>query len=150
MDILFNEDYDTMWQAISSIMAVIATLMATYALLYTVKTYKKTMQVVHYGEIDRMYFDILKESLGKPYLSRSNIQKDEDQEQEYGIYAFIMWNFLEAIYDRCELDRDLQKTWYPILEAESDAHKPWLEKDGNRKKFKNEFLEFIENRKFSL
>lgn len=149
MDILLNEHYNTMWQALSSVMAIIATIMATFALVYSVRTYKRTMQVVHYGEIDRMYFDILKEAMAKPYFAKSDIPKDELQQQEYEIYAFIMWNFLEAIYDRCERDRDLQKTWYPILELESDAHKPWLDKDGNRKKFKNEFLLFIDDRKFS-
>ena len=55
--------YSTLWEALSSIMAVIATIMTTFALVYPVRTYKRTMQVVHYGEIDRMYFDILKEAM---------------------------------------------------------------------------------------
>ncbi len=63
MEIFFNEEYTTLWTAISSIMGVIATTMAIFALLYSMRTYRKTMQVVHYGEIDKMYFEILKEAL---------------------------------------------------------------------------------------
>ena len=103
MDIFFNEEYATLWTAISSIMGIIATMMAVFALLYSMRTYNKTMQVVHYGEIDKMYFEILKEALSKPHLVRRNIVRSEEEEVEYGIYAFIVWNFLESIYDRCIL-----------------------------------------------
>jgi len=66
MDIFFNEEYTTFWTAISSIMGVIATTMAIVALFYSMRTYRKTMQIVHYGEIDKMYFEILKEALLYP------------------------------------------------------------------------------------
>lgn len=150
MDIIMSENFNAMWDAISSIMAVIATLMAVFALIYSVRTYKQTMQIVHYGEIDRMYFEILKEALAKPYLANSERIRDETQSQEYEIYAFIVWNFLEAIYDRCMRDPELQKTWYPILETESDSHKEWLFSGDNQRKFKSEFLHFIENEHYRI
>jgi hypothetical protein len=150
MEIFFSDEYETLWTAISSIMGVIATTLAIFALLYSMRTYRKTMQVVHYGEIDKMYFEILKEALAKPHLVQKNIERSTEQETEYNIYAFIVWNFLESIYDRCMLDHDLQKTWFPIIEAERKIHLAWIQEHENRAKFKAEFLGFIEKGKFEV
>ncbi|MBV5279249.1 MAG: hypothetical protein J0647_09535 [Campylobacteraceae bacterium] len=148
MEIFFNEEYTTMWTAVSSIMGVIATMMAVFALLYSMKSYQKTMQVIHYGEIDKMYFEILKEALNKPHLVRKNITRNEEEEIQYSVFAFIVWNFLEAIYDRCLLDSGLKTTWFPIIEAERAMHLSWIQKPENRTKFKDEFLNFIDKGKF--
>lgn len=148
MDIFINQEYETLWTAISSVMGVIATIMAVFALIYSMRTYNKTMQVVHYGEIDKMYFEILKEALAKPHLVRKNIVRDEEQEVEYELYAFIVWNFLESIYDRCMLDKALKTTWFPIIEAESEQHLLWIQNPKNRTKFKDEFLNFIDGNNF--
>lgn len=110
MEIFLSDEYETLWTAISSIMSILATMMAIFALIYSMRTYRKTMQIVHYGEIDKMYFEILKEALAKPHLVRQGIERDAEQAVEYDIYAFIVWNFLESIYDRCMLDHALQKT----------------------------------------
>ena len=144
MEIFLSDQYETLWTAISSIMGVIATTLAIFALIYSMRTYRKTMQIVHYGEIDKMYFEILKEALAKPHLVQKNSQRSVEQEVEYDIYAFIIWNFLESIYDRCMLDHDLQKTWFPIIQAERKIHLPWIQEDENRAKFKTEFLSFID------
>lgn len=150
MELFFNEEYATLWTAISSIMGVIATIMAVFALLYSMRTYNKTMQVVHYGEIDKMYFEILKEALAKPHVVRQNIVRSEEEEVEYGIYAFIVWNFLESIYDRCMLDVSLKTTWFPIIQTERDTHFGWIQKPQNRIKFKDEFLNFIDRGNFEI
>lgn len=148
MDIFINQEYETLWTAVSSIMGVIATMMAVFALLYSMRTYNKTMQIVHYGEIDKMYFEILKEALAKPHLVRQNVTRSEEQEVEYDIYAFIVWNFLESIYDRCMLDKALQATWFPIIETEREIHLSWIRDPKNRTKFKEEFLNFIDKENF--
>lgn len=148
MEIFFNDEYETLWTAISALMSILATMMAIFALIYSMRMYRKTMQIVHYGEIDKMYFEILKEALAKPHLVRKNSERSADQEVEYDIYAFIVWNFLESIYDRCMLDTNLQKTWFPIIETERKIHLPWIQEDENRAKFKAEFLSFIEKGKF--
>ena len=136
MEIFLSDEYETLWTAISSIMGIIATTLAIFALIYSMRTYRKTMQIVHCGEIDKMYFEILKEALAKPHLVRKNIERSGEQEVEYDIYAFIVWNFLESIYDRCMLDTDLQKTWFPIIEAERKIHLLWIQEHENRTKFK--------------
>lgn len=150
MEIFLSDEYETLWTAISSIMGIIATTLAIFALIYSMRTYRKTMQIVHYGEIDKMYFEILKEALAKPHLVRKNIERSSEQEIEYDIYAFIVWNFLESIYDRCMLDTDLQKTWFPIIEAERKIHLAWIQEHDNRTKFKTEFLSFIEKGTFEV
>lgn len=150
MSIYFTESYNTFWTAMSSIMGIGATLIALFALVYSIRTYRKTMQIVHYGEIDKMYFEILKEAMNKPHVIRQNIIRSEEQEAEYDIYAFIVWNFLESIYDRCVLDNQLKKTWFPIIETERSIHLAWIQKSENRPKFKDEFLAFIEKGKFEV
>ena len=150
MEIFLSDEYETLWTAISSIMGIIATTLAIFALIYSMRTYRKTMQIVHYGEIDKMYFEILKEALAKPHLVRKNIERSSEQEIEYDIYAFIVWNFLESIYDRCMLDTDLQKTWFPIIEAERKIHLPWIQEHDNRTKFKADFLSFIDKGQFEV
>lgn len=150
MEIFLSDEYETLWTAISSIMSILATMMAIFALIYSMRTYRKTMQIVHYGEIDKMYFEILKEALAKPHLVRQGIERDAEQAVEYDIYAFIVWNFLESIYDRCMLDHALQKTWFPIIEAERKIHLAWIEEDENRAKFKAEFLRFVDEGKFEV
>lgn len=150
MEIFFNETYNTLWTAISALMGVIATMMAIFALLYSIRMYQKTMQIVHYGEIDKMYFEILKEALNKPHVIRKDFARSEEQEVEYDIYAFIVWNFLESIYDRCMLDTALQITWFPIIETERTIHLEWIRRPEHRSKFKAEFLSFIDKGKFEV
>lgn len=150
MEILLNDECETLWTAISAIMSILATMMAIFALIYSMRTYRKTMQIVHYGEIDKMYFEILKEALAKPHLVRQGIERDVEQETEYNIYAFIVWNFLESIYDRCMLDAELKTTWFPIIEAERKTHLAWIQDKENRTQFKTEFLGFIDKGVFEV
>ena len=72
MEIFLSDEYETLWTAISALMSILATMMAIFALIYSMRMYRKTMQIVHYGEIDKMYFEILKEALAKPHLVRKN------------------------------------------------------------------------------
>jgi len=83
-------------------------------------------------------------------LVQKNSERSAEQEVEYDIYAFIVWNFLESIYDRCMLDHDLQKTWFPIIQAERKIHLSWIQESENRAKFKAEFLGFIDTGKFEV
>lgn len=48
------------------------------------------------------------------------------REKEYDAYAFMVWNFLETIHDRCEEHADLLNTWAPIVAAENDFHRGWF------------------------
>jgi len=143
MEFIFNPDYATMWTAVGTIASAIATIMGIGALIYSMTTYKKSLQVSHYSEMDSMYLDLLKSVMEKPHLNTSKAPRSGDQIIEYDIYAFMVWNFLEAIYDRCETDKYLCDTWYPVINEEQRKHRQWFEHPDNKHKFKNEFHQFI-------
>jgi hypothetical protein len=82
-------------------------------------------------------------TLERPYLKTPGQLTSDVQKSEYDTYAYILWNFLESIYDHCQADADLQATWYPTLRTESLAHRAWLEAPENRPKFKESFHSFI-------
>lgn len=60
---------------------------------------KETKYLTHYGELDRMYFDLLAMSVDRPYL-RSPALRTEENAGEYAAYAYMAWNFIETIADR--------------------------------------------------
>lgn len=150
MEILFNSDYGTMWEAFGTITNGVASIMAIAALIYSMTTYKESLQVSHYSELDSTYFELLKSVLDKPHLHTSNVIRSGDQIIEYDVYAFMVWNFLEAIYDRCKDDKHLCDTWYPVIDEENRKHGQWFNHPDNYHKFKVEFHLFINDEKFLL
>lgn len=50
----------------------------------------------------------------------------EYRSKEYDAYAFMVWNFLEAIHDKCQDDDELLNTWAPIIAAEDAYHRGWF------------------------
>ena len=147
MDIFFNPYYSTMWTALGALAQGFASIMAIGALIYSMTTFKRSLQTSHYTELDSMYFELLKTALGKPHLNNPTAAtRTDDQKKEYDIYAFMVWNFLEAIYDRCEQNERLCVTWYPVIDAENRKHRDWFNHPDNKHKFKDTFHEFINNR----
>ena len=145
MDIFFNSDYSTMWAALGTLVQGIASIMAIAALIYSMTTFRKSLQTSHYTELDLMYFDLLKTTLEKPHLNNPIATHSDDQKIEYNSYAFMVWNFLEAIYDRCRHDKHLCSTWYPVIDAENRKHREWFDHPDNKHKFKGAFHEFIQS-----
>lgn len=148
MDIFFNSDYSTMWTALGVIAQGFASIMAVAALIYSMTTFSKSLQTSHYTELDSMYFDLLKTALEKPHLNNPIATRSDDQKIEYDIYAFMVWNFLEAVHDRCGHDKNLCSTWYAVIDAENGKHREWFDHPDNKHKFKDAFHEFIRNSKF--
>ncbi|MFA4909913.1 MAG: hypothetical protein WC649_02530 [Desulfobacteria bacterium] len=148
MDIFFNSDYSTMWAALGTLVQGFALIMAIAALIYSMTTFKKSLQTSHYTELDSMYFDLLKTVLEKPHLNNPIATRSDDQKIEYDIYAFMVWNFLEAIYDRCKHDKHLFSTWYPVIDAENRKHREWFDHPDNKHKFKAKFRDWILNNRF--
>ena len=132
----------TFWTFVLSLVTVLT-------LVFTVLSFKRTLRVSHYTEIDRMYFDLLRCALDRPYLIDTASARTEIQTKEYNLYAFMVWNFLESIYDRCERDKRLRVTWYPVIDAENRLHRAWFDCLDNRHKFKDEFRRFVERGTFT-
>jgi hypothetical protein len=139
---IFSQDYSTMWAAVAAIGQALASILAVAALIYAMTTFKKSLNLAHYGELDRMYFDLLRIRLEYPNL-RDGPNPNGKESANYDDYAFMIWNFLEAIVDRCGEDDYLCKTWYPILRAEARRHKDWFDKPENSANFKCAFRKFV-------
>jgi hypothetical protein len=118
-------------------------------LFYSVWSFRTTLRDAYYAELDREYFELLKISLERPDLliyPTSPAPTDPARVREYAAYAFMVWNFLETIFDRCQgwFKQRLRDTWYPIIDAENALHRQWFDLPENRRKFKASFVRFID------
>jgi hypothetical protein len=74
-----------------------------------------------------------------------------DQRARYDAFAFIVWNFIESIYDftrNDDADADktgdrLASTWECIINYEGARHFEWFLREENLHKFKRGFREHI-------
>jgi hypothetical protein len=99
-----------------------------------------------YAQLDRTYLDVLKMVIDKPHLAHGERQRTENEKIEYNAFAFIMWNFIESIYDFCDKDPALAETWHCILETEAETHADWFNRSPNRRKFKDRFCNYIDDK----
>ena len=114
-------------------------------------SFTTTLRDAYYAELDRVYFELLKIGLERPELltyptSPASASPDPAKAREYDAYAFMVWNFVETIFDRCQgwSKRRLRETWYPIIAAENALHRQWFELPENRRRFKQRFVRFVE------
>ncbi len=131
------------WTEVASVAQGVAALMGMAALCYSIVTFRRSLNTTHYNELDRMYFDLLHMALEKPYLRNPLALQNAHQKQEYDVYAYMVWNFLEAVHDRCMKNKELCSTWHPTIDAEDRLHRKWFEDPANRDKFKSSFREFV-------
>ncbi|MEQ9558971.1 MAG: hypothetical protein RIG67_24610 [Rhodospirillales bacterium] len=136
-------EFSFTWDAIQSFISTIGTALAATALICSIWFFRVTMKYVHYGDIDKNYFDILKIAFDHPYLREPAKIEAPQQVEKYELYALMIWNFLEAVYDRGLKDSYLKKTWYPILEQEGARNIEWLETGTNRDNFKRDFINYV-------
>lgn len=144
IEVFMNADYGVLWSAIGAIASGLATVLGGAALLYSMIAYKESLQVSHYSELDSIYSNLLQLALDKTHLCNPHAQRDEEQKAEYDIYAFMVWNFLETISDRCSGNAPLEETWNPILVTESKRHMKWFKDSANQGKFKKSFHNHID------
>jgi hypothetical protein len=116
---------------------------ALIAVIVSIVAFQRQIASEHYGEIDKLYFDLQHILIARPTLCRCTRGPDGDFEDGYDAFAFMMINFLETIMDRCSGRAHLQRSWQPILEVETANHLEWLNDPHNQRKFKREFLVFI-------
>jgi hypothetical protein len=79
--------------------------------------------MLHYGELDRMYSELLKIAIDKPHLRNPNVTQTDEQKREYEYYAQMVWCFVETIYDRATPDNQLLEIWYTAAEVENRLHR---------------------------
>jgi hypothetical protein len=141
-----DADVMTMWTEASVIATALGSIGIVLTLFYSAYTFKTTLRQGYYAELDRVYFDLLRLGLERPYLRSSLPPAEPTQAREYETYAFMTWNFLETVVDRCESSSEptLRETWYPVVATEGALHRRWFEVPENRRRFKARFCQFID------
>ena len=142
-DLLRNE---TFWIAVGSVLTGVGAVIAFSALRYSITTFTKTLQISNYTELDKMYFDVLQMAVEDPTLIDPEALRDANEQRKYNTYAFMVWNIMESIYDRCHGDGELCETWYPVIDTEEKRHRRWFDDPLNRPKFKEGFCRFVDER----
>jgi len=143
-----GSDAMTMWTEVQVIADAVAGIGIVLTLFYSIWSFRTTLRDSYYAELDRIYFDLLKLGLERPYLLEFPKSPDPEKAREYDAYAFMVWNFVETVFDRCQgwSKRRLRETWYPVIAAENSRHREWFDVPENRRKFKEHFSQFIEKR----
>lgn len=132
------------WNALGAVGENLGAALGGIALIYSISIYRASMMFMHYGELDKTYFDLLNMAVERPYLRFPDEITDHEHRQAYEVYAFMVWNFLETIHDRMKDHAGLAETWLPVLETEAELHRAWFEHPDNRPKFKASFFDYIE------
>ncbi len=134
------------WSKAGVIAEALGSIGIVFTLFYSVWSFTTTLRDAYYAELDRVYFELLKIGLEQPELLSFPASPNPAKAGAYGAYAFMVWNFVETIYDRCQgwSKRRLRETWYPIIAAENALHRVWFDAPENRSRFKQRFVRFIE------
>jgi len=145
--LVFLADWTWSWDALTAL-ATIALTIVTAVLAYGVpmelRRARRDERFLFYAQLDRTYFEIQKLLIERPYLeNRPDRKRSETQEEEYNAFAFIVWNFLESIFDYGEQDRVLLETWSCIFEYEGLQHLDWFRRGINSHKFKERFRKHV-------
>ncbi len=135
-----------MWAKAQVIAEAAGGIGIVFTLFYSVWSFRTTLRDSYYAELDRVYFDLLQIGLEHSYLLDYPVSPDPSKAREYDAYAFMVWNFVETVYDRCQgwSKRRLRETWYPVIAAETARHRDWFNLPQNRRKFKQPFCQFID------
>ena len=136
-----------LWTRANVVATALGSIGIVLTLFYSAYSFSRTLRESYYAELDRVYFDLLKIALERPYLRAPTPPTDPAKASEYEAYAFMVWNFLETVVDRCERAAPiLRETWYPVVATESALHRAWFDTKENRTKFKHRFCAFIDAR----
>lgn len=134
------------WTKVQAIAETVVAIGVVFTLFYSMWSFTRALRDGYYAELDRVYFELLRIALERPYLLEPAILSDPARQREYDAYAFMVWNFVETVFDRCQGwgKKSLRDTWYPVIEAENALHRQWFDLAANRNKFKTHFCNFIE------
>lgn len=132
----------------SNILPILSLVISIVALRFSVISWRKTRTATLYSDIDGRYMELLKLGITNPRFVNPDLTKKYDTEFHgdellmYERYAFAAWNIVETIIDRRQ-DKQLKKTWDPVIKEENSLHRRWLNSKDNQLKFKKEFWDFM-------
>ena len=120
-------------------------LLSVAALGFSLYTFYKTVVFEKYQEADQIYMRILEIGIEHPsFRDKSKTKNYEkhfshDERIQYENYAYIVWNFLETLYDRKSIK---DKTYEGLLRDENDLHSEWFKRNSENL-FKESFIKYI-------
>jgi hypothetical protein len=138
-------DVVSAWTEANVCATALGSLGIVLTLFYSAWSFRTTLRESYYAELDRVYFELLRIGLERPYLRSALPPLDPAKASEYDAYAFMVWNFLETVVDRCDSSSNasLRETWFPIVATEGALHRAWFDLPENQGKFKERFRQFI-------
>jgi hypothetical protein len=137
-------DYDRVL-AIANVVIALGTIVLAFGIPYTIREASRQERDTFYATLDRTYFDIQKLQIDYPHLGLSDRDtKTPEQITQYNAFAFIVWNFIETIYDYSKEEKPLATTWKCILQYEAQKHAAWFLNPENHPKFKPEFIDYVQ------
>ena len=138
-----------------TIIALISAIIAVLSVVFSVVLSLSDRGKDDYLAIDEQYKDILKEGMKNPTLRDPKMccnydsYKETDREfyLKYNTYAYIVWNFLETIFDfshdNKEKHRRLYEIFLPAIIEENKLHYRWFRL--NNYLFEENFQDFVFN-----
>ena len=111
-----------------------------------------------YAQLDDTYLEIQKliidhPHLGDPSVLLKNSEATPEHLTQYDAFAFIVWNFIESIYDFTHKGHDspqgrrktemLTQSWQCIVDYEGARHAQWFARPENQQKFKKPFRDYV-------
>jgi hypothetical protein len=126
-----------------------ASAVSLLSIFMSLYVYRRVRSITLYSDLDRLYLELLKLGIENPkfvdpnYTQRYPTSFETRKERtQYELYAFIAWNICETIVDRGDNHLTFQ-SWKPVLALEANLHSAWFESEGNEKKFKKAFIDYI-------
>jgi hypothetical protein len=134
----------------SDILSVVAILVSVATCIQAQWEFRKTTEFQKYAELDGTYREILAMAVEKPHLRKPEECTGGSNLREYDAYAYIVWNFLETVFDRSDRkgrgdgtkEVVMDPTWKPVFDHESKLHAEWFASGRSEGKFKKPFQDF--------
>jgi hypothetical protein len=137
---------ETTWVAITAVATCVLTL-ATIALAIGVPWSMHAARIDarnrFYAQLDGVYMEIQSLIIQTPHLGDARATRTTEQMIQYDAFAFIVWNFVESIYDYSRQDASVLETWKCIFIYESKLHRDWFDRPDSRTRFKTSFVQCI-------
>lgn len=142
---LNSPDYVNFFGALGGMGDAVGGVIGASALLYSMMIYKDSVMLSHYSELDGTYASLLEKAIEHPHFVADQPERDATEKVQYDLYAFMVWNFVETIVDRCQNNKSLSETWSPIVLVEAKKHYAWFIRPENKEKFKESFRNYVQD-----
>jgi hypothetical protein len=126
----------------------VSIFLSAVAILLSIYNFNRSRTVTMYQDLDSLYLELIKLAIANPGFVNPELTGDYkknfvgDQKLQYELYAFMVWNVCETIYDRRSI-KSFFKTWECIIKVENKLHRNWFDTEENHCRFKDEFVNYI-------